>query len=254
MFSNEFESVAKAAAGKVEFLRKNQMGYFLLAMMAGMFIGIGGLLSFSIGGYLDGAVYTKVVMGMSFGVALSLVVIAGGELFTGNNFVMAAGVLKKTVSPRDACTLWIICWLGNLVGGILLAILYHMSGLGIGNAAGTFMAASAEAKMSAGPFALLARGILCNYLVCLATWCGYRTKSDAAKLIMIFWCLYAFITTGFEHSIANMTLFTVALLNPMGQGVSFGGAVYNLVVVTLGNLVGGVVFVALPYYAAGMKN
>ncbi len=248
MFREELESVAVSAANKVRFLQKNPAGYFLLAMMAGIFIGIGVLLSFSIGGILDGASYTKIVMGASFGIALSLVVIAGGELFTGNNFVLAAGVLKKSVSLCEACKLWMICWLGNLAGGIVLALLFYMSGLGKGNAAGSFMAVSALAKMSATVPELFARGVLCNFLVSLATWCGFRTKSEVAKLIMIFWCLYAFITTGYEHSIANMTLFAVALFSPMGNAVSISGAIYNLAVVTLGNMVGGIVFVAFPYF------
>ena len=116
------------------------------------------------------------------------------------------------------------------------------------------MAAGALAKMSAAPVALIARGALCNMLVCLAVWCGFRCKNEAAKLMMVFWCLFAFITTGFEHSIANMTLFTEVLLNPAGQAVSLGGAVYNLVMVTIGNMIGGIVFVALPYCAASKEQ
>ncbi|MBR6473065.1 MAG: formate/nitrite transporter family protein, partial [Firmicutes bacterium] len=102
---------------------------------------------------------------------------------------------------------------------------------------------------------LLARGILCNTLVCLAVWCGFRAKSDAGKLIMIFWCLLAFFATGFEHSIANMTLLTLSLINNGGnEAISFGGYCYNLIVVTLGNMIGGILFVALPYSAASREK
>ncbi len=253
MFKAEFDKTSQGAASKLSMLNTNPSGYFVLSMLAGSFIGIGVLLAFTIGGQLGDAPYAKVVMGLSFGVALSLVVMAGGELFTGNNMVMAMGVMNRTVTLKDCIKLWVVCWIGNLCGAIVLALLYHLTGLGAGPA-GTFMAAGALAKMSAGPVQLLARGILCNFLVCLAVWSAGRATSDAGKLIMIFWCLFAFITTGFEHSIANMTLMTVALLNPMDQAVSIGGYFYNLLIVTLGNIIGGVVFVALPYYAASRKD
>ena len=178
---------------------------------------------------------------------------AGAELFTGNNLAMAAGILDKKVSWADALKLWCVCWIGNLAGGIILGCIYHLTGLCAGQVA-DFMVSAAAAKMGAGPMQLFARGILCNYLVCLAVWCAGRASSDAGKLIMIFWCLFAFITTGFEHSIANMTLFTVALLQPAHDAVTIGGFAYNLALVTLGNIVGGAFFVALPYYIAGRRD
>ena len=198
--------------------------------------------------FLIGTIFV-VLSGLAFGVALSLVVMAGAELFTGNNFVMAAGMLKKKITAKEAVMLWIVCWIGNLAGAVILAVLYHLTGLGAGTT-GAFMASGALAKMTAGPVQLITRGLLCNFLVCLAVWCGTKMKSESGKLIMIFWCLFAFITTGFEHSIANMTLLTEALLNPAGQAVTMAGYWYNLILVTIGNMIGGILFVAVPYYAA----
>ncbi len=249
MFSEEFTAAANGAKAKAALLKKNPIGYFVLSALAGMYIGFGTLLIFSIGGMLNGAPATKIIMGVSFGIALSLVVIAGAELFTGNNLVMTAGILNKTVNIGDAVKLWAVCWIGNLVGGIILSLLFWGSGLLTGSTA-EYMAAAALGKMTAPAAALFFRGILCNILVCLAIWCGFRAKSESGKLIMIFWCLFAFITTGFEHSVANMTLLTVALLNPAGQAVTFGGYLYNLLIVTAGNMVGGICFTAVPYYLA----
>ncbi len=253
MFGEEFQAAANGAATKVGVLKKNPVGYFALAMLAGMYIGFGTLLIFTIGGMLNGAPYTKIVMGVSFGIALSLVVIAGAELFTGNNLVMASGMMKKTIRVTDGIKLWVVCYLGNLAGSVLLALLFQYSGLADG-ATGEFIAAAALGKMNVPAAGLFIRGIFCNILVCLATWSGFRCKSDSGKLIMIFWCLFAFITTGFEHSVANMTLLTAALLNPCGQAVTIGGYIYNLGIVTLGNMVGGIVFVALPYYLASLNK
>lgn len=251
MFKEEFALAAKAAAAKSALLKNNPLGYFLLSMLAGAYIGFGVLLTNTLGASLDGAVITKLVTGAAFGIALSLVVMAGGELFTGNNFVMAAGLSRKTVNLSQAAALWVVCWIGNLAGGAVLAIIYQYSGLGANT--GTFIATAAAAKMSAGAMALIMRGILCNILVCLAVWCGFKTKSDSAKLIMIFWCLFAFVASGFEHSIANMTLFFVALMNPSGQAVNIGGMCYNLILVTIGNMIGGIVFVAMPYHFASKE-
>ena len=252
MFSEVFHAAADTAAAKTDFLRKNPAGYFLLSMLAGIYIGFGVLLTNTIGGVLAGAPATKIVMGAAFGVALSLVVMAGAELFTGNNLMMAAGLLKKKITAGDAVKLWIVCWAGNLAGSAVLAVLYHLTGLGAGPA-GEFMAAGALVKITAGPLQLVTRGLLCNFLVCLAVWCGIKMKSESGKLIMIFWCLFVFITTGFEHSIANMTLLTEALLNPAGQAITMAGCWYNLLLVTIGNMIGGIVFVALPYYAASQE-
>lgn len=238
--------MSQAAKAKADFLKHNLLGYILSAVLAGMYIGFGVLLSNTIGASMSGSPAQKLASGASFGIALSLVVMCGAELFTGNNMVMAAGLQKKTVKIKDAVSLWCVCWLGNLGGGILLGVLYHFTNLASGDT-GTYMATAAVAKMGAGAGALFCRGILCNMLVCLAVWTTFRTKSDAAKLMMVWWCLFAFVATGFEHSVANMTLFTVALLDPAGQAVTLGGAVYNLVLVTAGNMVGGIFFVAAPY-------
>ena len=131
--------------------------------------------------------------------------------------------------------------------------MFYWAGLASGNV-GEFIASSAQAKMEVAFLPLLVRGILCNILVCLAVWCGFRCKSESGKLIMIFWCLFVFITAGFEHSIANMTLLSISLLSPMSATVSIVGFLYNLAVVTLDNMIGGIVFVALPYYMISNKK
>lgn len=254
MFSEDYTAAANAAAAKAALLKKNPGGYFLLSALAGMYVGFGVLLVFTLSGAMAGSPFTKLVMGCTFGVALSLVVVAGAELFTGNNMVMTAGLLRKTVTAGDTVKLWTFCWLGNLAGSILLAVIYYLTGL-YGGATLTAMTDAAAAKMTAGFIPLLARGILCNTLVCLAVWCGFRSRSEAGKLIMIFWCILAFFATGFEHSVANMTLLTLSLMNSGGnEAISMGGYWYNLLTVTAGNMIGAVLLVALPYHAASAER
>jgi len=249
MFGDEITAVSNAAKGKNNLLGKNPGGYLLASILAGMFIGLGILLIFTIGGLLAGNPFARIIMGCTFGIALSLVVIAGGELFTGNNFVMTVGLVKKTVSAGACFKIWVASYLGNMIGSIVLAVIFVLCGLATGGTR-EFISGAAATKMSIPPLALICRGILCNMLVCIAVWSSFRCKSEAAKLVVIFWCLLAFITTGYEHSIANMTLLSVSLLAPApGAAVSLGGWIYNIALSTAGNMIGGILFVALPYTA-----
>lgn len=249
MYTDAFEAASNAAIKKVNLLKNNPIGYFLLSVLAGMYIGFGILLAFTVGGQIGVNPFAGLIKGLIFGVALSLVIIPGAELFTGNNFVMGAGLFGKKISLGQAAYLWLICWIGNLVGAALLAWMFTASGLDVPAIAAGFTKASVT-KMSAPALQLVLRAILCNILVCLAVWSGFQTRNDAAKLIMVWWCLLAFFATGFEHSVANMTTLIVAILNPVATAgsVSIAGLAYNLLWVTLGNMIGGICFVALPYF------
>ncbi|MDF2511832.1 MAG: formate/nitrite family of transporter [Herbinix sp.] len=253
MFFEEISAVMNSARIKTDFLKKNPVGYFLASILAGAFVGFGILLIFSIGGMLQGQPYVKIVMGLSFGIALSLVIIAGAELFTGNNFVMTVGALGKTVSWSETLKLWIVCFLGNWVGAIILALIFQGTGLTKG-ATGEFIAAASAVKMNLEILPLFFRAILCNMLVCLAIWSGFRCKSESGKLIMVFWCLFAFITSGYEHSVANMTLLTVSILSPLSADISIAGYFYNIIVVSLGNMVGAILGLAIPYFIIASKK
>ena len=254
MFSEEFNNVGQAGKAKVQLLRTNQLGYIISSMLAGIYVGLGIILIFTIGGLLSsaGSPATKIVMGLSFGVALSLVVFAGSELFTGNNFIMGAASLGGSVSWKDTGKVWAFSFVGNLLGSILIGFMFYLTGLASGPV-GEFIGTTSAAKMNIPFLPLLFRGIFCNMLVCLGVWCTFRCKEEVAKLIMIFWCLFTFITAGFEHSIANMSLLTIGLLAPNGADVSVVGYIYNIGVVTLGNMIGGILFMAVPYYIISKK-
>ena len=247
MFREEFCALADSAKSKSKLLECNPIGYFVSAMMSGIFVGFGVALIFTIGGYFEGTPGARVLMGASFAVALSLVIIAGSELFTGNNLVMAAGVIRKKVTMSQCLKVLAACYIGNWVGTILFAIIFLGTGLFVGETR-DFMNYTAVYKANIPIVELFLRALLCNILICLASWCAYKCKSETSKLIMTFWCLLAFYTTGFEHSIANMSLFAISFIADAGAYVTLGGYLYNVFVSTAGNIFGGVVFVALPYY------
>ena len=255
MYHTEIHKVAEAARVKRNFIKSSKLKYVISSMLAGLYVGFGIVLIFTIGGLLSQSDVTsvRVIMGISFGIALSLVIMAGSELFTGNHMVMTIGNLEKTVTLLDSITVYCYSFIGNLLGSLLLAYLFILSGLDSGSTAG-FILKISQAKISLPWIELLTRGILCNTLVCLALWCSFKMKEETGKLIMIFWCLFAFITTGFEHSVANMTLLSIAFLTPGQTTISLSGFIYNIGVVSLGNFIGGALIVGFSYWYIGSKE
>lgn len=248
MFKDDVTAMSNTAAGKVNLLEKNPVGYVIAAFMAGLYIALGSIIMGFTGGCMTGLPAQKLVSGIVFSVGLCFVTLGGAELFTGNNLVMTIGGLKKTVSWGKVCKLWIVCYLGNWIGSVVAAGIFTMTGIPGGGDIGTFFANAAAGKMAGTPANLFAKAVLCNILVCIAIWCGTRLKSEGAKIAINFCCVGTFVTCGFEHSIANMTFLTIGMMNPLVEGITMGGYLYNLAIVTLGNMVGGILFVALPYY------
>jgi nitrite transporter NirC len=244
-------TMAVAARAKAGLLRQGPRQYLVLSALAGAYVGLGIVLIFAIGAPLQaaGSGATRAVMGASFGVALTLVIFAGSELFTGNNMVMTVGALSRTVTPGALAKVWGLSFAGNLVGSALLALATAASGVLGKTPAKEFVLGIVAAKMSAPALDLFFRGVLCNMLVCLAVWMGMRAKDETARLLLIFWCLFAFIGAGFEHSVANMTLLALGLFLPHDPAlVSWAGFARNLLLVTAGNVVGGALLIGLPYW------
>ena len=252
MDDSDHERVAGIALKKCRLFTQSPGRYLVLSALAGVYLGFGIALIFSLGGPLAaaGSPLVKLVMGVSFGIALTLVIFAGSELFTGNNMIGVIGGLSRTVTWSQVAHLNLGSWVGNLIGSLGLAWMVVQSGVfGLGPAA-DLIEKAATVKMSLPAWELFLRGILCNWLICLAVWTAGRTTNDAAKIMLIFWCLFAFIGTGFEHSIANQSLLGMALFLPHAEAVSWTGFAYNQVLVALGNMVGGGIFVGALYWLA----
>ena len=222
--------LTNAAKNKINLLNKSKLKYLVSAAFAGLYVGLGIILIFTVGGLLSAvnSPATKIMMGVSFAVALCLVIMTGTELFTGNNMVMTVGRLNKGVSTGSMSKVWIFSFVGNLLGSILVAAFFVGTGLVNEGAVMEFFATTSIAKVSAPFMSLFFRGVLCNILVCVAVL--------------------------FEHSAANMTIFSVALISPAIQGATLAGAIYNLVAVTLGNMVGGVLVMGLGVYIMGSED
>lgn len=250
MYNADVQRMAESSARKVAYLEDSPFGYAILAALAGAYLGFGITLIFSVGAPFaaEGSAALKLVMGVSFGIALTLVVFAGSELFTGNNMAGVIGALAGRITWSQVGTLFAWSLIGNLIGSLAMAWMVVQSGVVSAAPQAALIQKVAGIKMSLPAWELFLRGILCNWLVCLAVWTAGRTTSDSAKILLIFWCLFAFIGSGFEHSIANQSLLGLALFLPHEAGVSWAGFGWNQTWVILGNIVGGGGFVGGLYW------
>ncbi len=206
----------------------------------------------------------KVLAGVVFGTGLMLVVLAGGELFTGNTLILAA-VCERKVSVGRMLRNWGIVYTGNLLGSLFIAYLMAESGLFFSgeDMLGAVTLRIAAYKVNLSFLQAFYLGIMCNWLVCLAVWISYGAETMAGKILSIFFPIWLFITSGFEHSVANMYYIPAGILikgNPGFQTLSGLSAetldsltwgnffIDNLIPVTLGNIVGGGVFVGMTYW------
>ncbi|MFJ8733435.1 formate/nitrite transporter family protein [Streptomyces bauhiniae] len=235
--------------------------YLVLSALAGAFIGMGVVLMVMVSGPLSLAhsPWVRLIQGLVFGVALTLVIFAGGELATSNMMTMVQGAVRRALTPLAALAVIVGSLVGNLVGSVALAGLVHAAGvLGVAPAPGApapglaGLTGMLTAKMAESGEAMFFRGVLCNFLVCLTVWMGMRTRSDAAKIMLIFAGILAFVASGFEHVVANMTTFSLGLFEHV-PGVTVGAFAHNLLFVGLGNLVGGGLLVGLAYAVAGRR-
>jgi formate/nitrite transporter len=226
-----------------------------LGVLAGAFIAFGAMFStLALTGSPLGFGPGRVLAGLAFSLGLVLVVVGGAELFTGNNLVVMAWADRKITTAQLARN-WALVYVANLVGALGTALMVLWSGtLGLGGGAVAETAiAIAEAKVALGFTEALFRGILCNVLVCLAIWLSFAAHDVPGKVLAIIFPTSAFVALGFEHSVANMYLIPLAMLVG-ADGVTLEGFVGNLMPVTLGNIVGGGVFVALIYWLIYLRG
>lgn len=244
----------------------------LLGLLAGVYIGFGGelctMVTHDLAKYL-GVGFAKFVGGSVFTVGLMLVVLGGAELFTGNN-LMLAGVLARAISVADMLRNWAVVYLSNLAGSIFLALIVYYSGLWkVGNfGVGATALATAAQKVNLSFVEAFCRGIACNWLVCLAVWLATAGKDAISKIFGIYFPIMAFVASGFEHSVANMYFIPMGLfLKGNADVVAAAGLaqalnkltwagffIDNLIPVTLGNIVGGALFVGGVYYLVYLRK
>ena len=256
MYNETVEKISNAGISKANICNNEKRIYIVSSIFAGVMIGLGVLISFTVGGILQAAQnpMAKILMGVAFSIALTVVVFTSTELFTGNNFVMTVARLNKKVSTKDLVNVWIFSWVGNLIGALILGFIFVNTGLVDKGPVMAIFSKIAHVKATMPFLPLFTRAILCNFIVCLAVLLCFRTENDAAKILLIGLCLFTFVTSGFEHSVANMTVFSVAIFAKTISSITVGQALYSLAVATLGNIVGGAIFLGCGIFAMKKNN
>lgn len=239
---------------------------FVLALLAGAFIAFGAAFyTITVYNSTMSPGITRLLGGLVFCLGLTLVVVAGAELFTGNNLLVMAYVDKKITLQQLAAN-WLIVFTGNFIGALGVVFLVYLSGhwLMDGGAVGAKAVLIANAKVKIDFLQALARGILCNALVCLAVWLCFAGRNVTDKILAILFPITAFVAMGFEHSVANMYFIPAGILAQYDATVlqaaqaggnaldlsdlNIWGMFKNLIPVTLGNIIGGSIFVGLVYW------
>ena len=259
----------KVMTGKADY-SKTKM--FTLAIAAGAFIAFGAQVSLTVmtGDSNMGWGFTKLIGAMTFATGLMLVTLTGAELFTGN-VMMTFAVLEKKISLMKLLRSWTVVYIANFVGSILVAALVYFAGMGHngGDAVGVTAMQTALGKLNLSFVEAFCRGILCNWLVCLAIFMASTSKRVIGKIFAIFFPIMTFVASGYEHSIANMYFISNGLfLKNIPAVVAASGLtpdqlstltiksflLSNLLPVTLGNIVGAFVFVVLLFWTAYLRD
>lgn len=245
----------------------------LLGIMAGAFIAIGGATSSTAAHGISDVGLSRLVAGCIFPVGLMMIVFVGGELFTGNCLTVM-GVLDKKFLPALVIRDLIIIWISNLIGALIIDLLIFYSGnLDYSNGLlGAYAIKVAVGKCSISFSKGIVSGILCNILVCIAILMATAATDVAGKIWAIFFPIMAFVVGGFEHCVANMFYIPVGMLSATNPDylskaqeayglttdqlsrLSLSGFFTNQIPVTIGNIIGGMLFVGLPCYLVHIKN
>lgn len=259
----EYVGVSKAEAPKLKMSS--------LAILAGAFISMGAVFATTVASGASGSLtygVTKLLVGFVFCLGLILVVVGGAELFTGNNLIVMAWASGK-VSSRALARNWGVVYAGNFIGSICMALLMFLSRQYTFDSGGVGLVAlniaNGKANLEFGQAIVL--GILCNVLVCLAVWLTFSARSTSDKIAAIIFPVTAFVAAGFEHSIANMYFIPIGLLiknfDPdfaTSTGLDLTNLTWstffinNLLPVTVGNIIGGALFVAALYWAIFLRQ
>ncbi len=226
-----------------------------LALLAGAFISLGALfytVTVTTGNDVAASFgLLRLAGGLTFSLGLVLVVVGGAELFTGNNLIAMAWAVG-CVRTSQVVKNWLWVYIGNFLGAVGTAALVLLAGVQTlgGGAVGETMVQIARNKIALDPVSAVARGILCNVLVCLAVWLCMGARSVTDKILAILLPISAFVACGFEHSVANMYFLPIGIVLAAGgpAPLSILGAVSNLALVTIGNIFGGTILVALVYW------
>lgn len=253
MFHSDIEKLSNSAKSKRDMADNNLAIYLSRSIMAGIFIVLASILSYTVGAILkvNHPEASRISCAALFCFAIMAVVFFGGELFTGNNMTMFVGYLKKEVTMKDTLKIWIYSFIGNLVGIVVFSYIFIKGGSN-SEIIKEYIEPIAYGKLDLSIVEMVFRGILCNLSVCLAVYSAIRLKSEAGKIILMFLCVFTFVVASFEHSIANLAVFSIAYF-ALG-GLPMAAVLNNIFWVVIGNILGGGIILGGLLVASSIKD
>ena len=243
----DIEVLSKLGKIKYNLMKNDPLRFFVRSFMAGTYLGMACILSYTLGAMLSNhGVLGNIATAGTFGIGLVAIVYLGAELFTGNCFVTVIPVLNKELKVKDIIPMWLMCYLGNVVGIAFVCSLFVLSGAQE-SVLEPYLMTAISAKLDLNINQLFIKGILCNMIVCVAAYSGIKIEDQTARLIVIMVFVMAFVLPGFDHCIANAGLFSMGIVQ-LGSSVDWSALPLHMFVSTLGNIVGGSICLAVPIY------
>lgn len=239
------EKAADSGLRKIHLLQNDPGRYLTRSVLAGMYLSIVVFVFWALTQNLHDSSFGRVIASLFFGVGLTIIVFTNAELFTSNNLYLAVSSAEGKTKWGESLLLWIACYFGNLVGALIVAGLLYGAGSLADLPPDHALYVGAAHKAHQAGMIIFFKGVLANWVVCLAVRLALRCKEDGAKMAILILVVFIFLYLGFEHSIANMGTFSMSLL---GNGqITLGDALHNLLYSTIGNIVGGALFLGLPF-------
>lgn len=254
MLESEIQALADAAVAKYEMSKNHVLKYLLSAAMAGAYLVVAVILSNVTAGlfHQDAPLVGKLLASFFFPLAIILIVFFNTDLFTGCNVIMAIGVYQKKCNWLQLSRVWVISFVGNFIGCVSFVFLFVKSGASV-HYVSEYISSILMNKLQLSATELITRGILCNFCVCFAVLAYTRMKTESGKLIIMFFVIATFVLAGFEHCVANMAYFSIAYLT-LDQLPPIGLVLHNMLFVTIGNMLGGALFLGLPVTLLAKKD
>lgn len=256
METEMLNKVEQLAYKKKKVYNQSILRYLGRAILASFFIGFGVIVAFKTGNFFFAleSPFAYPAAAITFGAAILMISYAGGDLFTGDTFYYSYASLRKKQTWGLTFKMMSLSFIGNLIGAVIFALLVLGTQLYADYSTHGMLIYAAENKLSASTSEIFFRAILCNWLVCLAFFIPLGMKSDGAKMFIMMLLVFCFFISGYEHSIANMSIFAISIVSQPWGTFTAGQILHNMIPATLGNLVGGAGFMGLLYYYLNKPN
>lgn len=232
---------------KIQMAKQDSVRFLIRAIMAGFYLGGAMILSYTLGSLFSyNPPLSKLCIASTFGIGLVAISYLGAELFTGNCFCTVLPIYDKKAKWKDIIPAWILCYIGNAIGMILIGIVFVLSQKD-GTLLSNYLKPLYQAKMNFTFMPLLMKAILCNFAVCIGAYAGIKVKADFPKVLIIMFFVCTFVIAGFEHCIANMGFFTM-IITEYGTSLDYSLLFIHMFISTIGNIIGGSFLFGIPAY------